>query len=146
MSTLRAVALAAALTLAGTAQAQLLVEVALAPAMASQLFPPMSFPASSLRAAGGNSGMLIARVVDAANWTDWEVYQAIGLAASLEPGLVHQVQLDMVMAGFFAESTTTSEVGPERHTRIVFTDGSQRALLFVIRRGQELAWLVARGR
>lgn len=146
MSTLRAVALAAALTLVGAAHAQLLVEVALAPAIASQLFPPMSFPASSLRAAGGNTGTLIARVPDAANWTDWEVYTATGLAASLEPGLVHQVQLDMAMAGFFAESTTATERGPERHTRIVFTDGAQRALLYVIRSGRELAWLVARGR
>lgn len=146
MSTLRALALAAALTLVGAAHAQLLVEVALAPAIASQLFPPMTFPASSLRAIGGDTGPLIARVPDAAAWTDWEVYTATGFAASLEPAFVYDVERGLLMAGFFRESTTATDVGAERHTRVVFTDGAQRALLYLIRSGRELVWLVARGR
>jgi len=146
MDSMRAIGLAALLTLAGAAQAQLLVEVALAPAIASQLFPPMSFPASSLRAVGTGTAPLIARVPDAAAWTDWEVYTASGLAAALEPGLLHQIETGLALDGFFRETTTTTQLGAERHTRAVFVDGDRRALVYLIRADRELVWLVARAR
>jgi len=146
MTTLRALATALLLAFAGSAQAQLLVEVALLPAIASQLFPPMSFPASSLRAQGAGTGAVIARVPDAAVWTDWEVYTATGLVAALEPALVYDVERGLLMDGFFREETTNSQVGAERHTRIVFVEGDRRALLYLIRTERELVWLVARNR
>lgn len=146
MRTVRSLALAAILVLSGAGSAQLLVEVALAPAIASQLFPPMSFPASSMRAVGSGTEAIVARVPDGASWTGWEVYTATGFAASLEPAFVYDVERGLLMEGFFRESTTTTEVGPERHTRVVFSDGTQRALLYLIRSGRELVWLVARNR
>lgn len=146
MTRIRTLALALTLALSGVATAQLLAEVALAPAIASQLFPPMSFPASSLRAVSGDVGPIVARVPDATAWTDWEVYTATGLAAALEPALIYDVERGLLVAGYFRESTTQTDVGTERHTRIVFTDGAQRALLYLVRTPRELVWLVARGR
>jgi hypothetical protein len=132
----------------GIAGAQLLVEVALAPAIASQLFPPVSWPSGSLRALGSGVDALVARVVpDRDAWRDWEAYTAGGLAASLEGALVYGVERDLLMQGLFRAETTETTVGSERRTRVVFSDGgSQSALLVVLRSGQELVWLVARGR
>lgn len=130
------------------ASAQLLAEVALAPAIASQLFPPVSWPSGSLRAVGSGVDALAARVVpDHAQWRDWEAYTAGGLAASLEGALVYGVERDLMVQGLFRAETSETTVGGERRTRVVFSDGGgQRALLVVIRSGQELVWLVARGR
>lgn len=131
----------------GAASAQVLAEVALAPAVASQLFPPVSWPSGSLRAMGADADALIARLPGNAEWRDWEVYTATGLAATLEPALTYGVERDLLVAGLFRAETTTTTVGAQRHTRVVFSDGAnQRALLHVIRSGQELVWLVARGR
>ncbi len=148
MRSLRVAIAALTLTLLGmVAQAQLLVEVALAPAIASQLFPPVSWPSGSLRAAGTGADALIARVPDHGEWQGWEVYTATGLAASLQPALVYGVERDLMMQGLFRAATNETGVGAEHHTRVVFSDGgTQRALLYVIRSGQELVWLVARGR
>jgi len=131
----------------GGASAQVLAEVALAPAIASQLFPPVSWPSGSLRALGAGADALIARLPGNAEWRDWEVYTATGLAATLEPALTYGVERDLLVQGLFRAETTTTTIGAERHTRVVFSDGAtQRALLYVIRSGQELIWLVARGR
>ena len=146
MRTARSLVLAAILALSGAGTAQTLVEVTTVTAIASTLFPQMSFPASSMRALGSGTEAVIARVPDAAAWTGWEVYTATGFAASLEPAFVYDVERGLLMADFFRESTTTREVGPERHTRVVFSDGSQQALLYLIRNGRELVWLVARNR
>lgn len=148
MHRLRALALTLALVLAaGQATAQLLAEVALMPAIASQLFPPIQWPSGSLRAVGAGADRLIARVPGHGEWQDWEVYTASGLTASLEPALTYGVERDLMMQGLFRAETAETPVDAERHTRIVFTDGgAQRALLYVIRSGQELVWLVARGR
>jgi hypothetical protein len=98
-----------------SASAQLLAEVALAPAIASQLFPPVSWPSGSLRAVGSGADALVARVVpDRANWQDWEVYTAGGLAASLEGALVYGVERDLMMQGLFRAETTETTVGAER--------------------------------
>lgn len=130
------------------AGAQVLAEVALAPAIASQLFPPVTWPSGSLRAVGSGVDTLVQRVVpDHAQWRDWEAYRAGGLAANLEGALVYGVERDLLMQGLFRAETSETTVGPERRTRVVFSDGgSQRALLVVIRSGQELVWLVARAR
>ena len=145
MNPLRAIILCAVLAVAGVGQTQLLVEVVLAPAIASQLFPPMSFPTSTLRAVDG-TGPLIARVPDAVAWTDWEVYTATGFAAALEPAFVREIELNLLMEGYFRSETTVTDAGAERHTRVVFADGERLALLYLIRSGPELVWLVARGR
>ena len=146
MTNLRALGLAAVLALAGVGHAQLLAEVVLVPAIASQLFPPMSFPASSLRAQGTGTERIIAKVPDAVAWTGWEVYTATGLAAALEPAFIHNVEVSLSLEGFFREETSTTQVGPELHTRVVFTDGASGALLYLIRVDRELVWLVARSR
>ncbi len=131
----------------GLASAQLLAEVALAPAIASQLFPPVSWPSGSLRAVGNGADALIARVPGHADWQGWEVYTATGLVANLEGALVYGVERDLLMQGLFRSQTSDTVVGSERHTRVIFSDGgSGRALLYLIRSGQELVWLVARGR
>ncbi len=148
MRKLKTFTLALLLVIAGgTASAQLLAEVALTPAIASQLFPPVSWPSGSLRAVGDGADALVARVPDQAAWQGWEVYTATGLAATLEPALVYGVERDLLMQGLFRAETSETTVGNERHTRVVFSDGgAQRALLFVIRSGQELVWMIARGR
>jgi hypothetical protein len=146
LSRLLIVALAVA-SLAPIASAQLLAEVALAPAIASQLFPPVSWPSGSLRAVGSGADALIARVPGHAQWQGWEVYTATGLAANLEGALVYGVERDLLMQGLFRSETSDAQVGNERHTRVVFSDGgSATALLYLIRSGRELVWLVARGR
>jgi len=146
MRPVRTLALAAILALSSVGTAQLLAEVMTVTAIASTLYPQMSFPPSSMRAVGSGTEAVIARVPDAAAWTGWEVYTATGFAASLEPAFVYDVERGLLMAGFFRESTTSTEFGPERHTRVVFSDGTQQALLYLIRSGQELVWLVARNR
>jgi hypothetical protein len=146
MRTTRSLVLAAILALSGAGTAQTLVEVTTVTAIASQLYPAMSFPPSTLRALGSGTEAVIARVPDAAAWTGWEVYTATGFAASLEPAFVYEIERGLLVDGFFRESTTTREVGAERHTRVVFSDGTQQALLYLIRNGRELVWLVARNR
>ena len=147
MQRLRIVTVVLVLAIGGTGNAQLLAEVALAPAIASQLFPPVSWPSGSLRAVGSGADALVARVPGNAEWQGWEVYTATGLAATLEPALVYGVERDLMMQGLFRAETSNASVGTERHTRVVFSDGgAQRALLYVMRSGQELVWLVARGR
>lgn len=149
MHRVRSTLIAVVLLLApGVASAQLLAEVALTPAIASQLFPPVSWPTGSLRAVGSGVDALVARVVpDRADWRDWEAYTAGGIAASLEGALVYGVERDLLMQGLFRSETTETTVGSERRTRVLFSDGGTRtALLVVLRSGQELVWLVARGR
>jgi hypothetical protein len=146
MTRLRAFCLTVVLAVAGVGQAQLLAEVMTVTAIASQLYPSMTFPPSSLRAVGAGTGPLIARVADASSWTDWEVFTATGFAAALEPAFVRDVELALLMEGFFRTETTVTEAGAERHTRVVFVEGDRRALLYLIRSGPELVWLVARGR
>jgi hypothetical protein len=85
----------------------------------------MSFPPSSLRAVGDGTGPLIARVPDAAAWTDWEVYTATGLVAALEPAFVYDVELNLLMDGYFRSETLVTEIGAERHTRVVFVEGDR---------------------
>jgi hypothetical protein len=139
------VGLLAVLVIAPVARAQTLGEVMLVTAIMSELHPVRSLPSGSLRAAGPGAEALIARLPDAASWTDWEVYTATGVAARLEPGLVHNVETELAVAGFWRTSREESTQNDERHVRYLF-EGDGRVLLHVIRSGDTLVWLLARGR
>jgi hypothetical protein len=139
------VGLLAVLAVAPAARAQTLGEVMLVTAIMSDLHPVGSLPSGSLRAEGPGAVALIARLPDAAAWTDWEVYTATGLAALLEPGLVHNIETELMVAGYWRVSRDASTVGSEHHVRHVF-EGDGRVLLHVIRSADTLIWLLARGR
>lgn len=126
--------------------AQFLADTLVATAIASQLYPGVQFPSGTLRAVEAPPS-LIARVPDAAAWTSWEAYTARGLGTRLVPAHIHQLTNAFAVAGFFEASRSEAPVGDEVHTRTEFAgpDGG-RALLYVIRRGDDIAWLVARQR
>lgn len=147
-SRLRPVLLSLALLLAAPAAlAQTLVEVTLVTAIASQLHPVLSWPAGSLRASGSGTTAVIARVPDAHAWTDWEVYTSSGLASRLAPALLQQAETGLAAEGYFRAHQQERQVGGETHTRIEFEGmAGARALLYVVRAGEELVWLLARGR
>lgn len=142
---LRRTLLVAVLALAPVAGAQSLLEVTLVTAIMSDLYPGLHLPSGSLRALGTGTQAVIARVPDAAAWTDWEVYTAAGLAAALEPALVYNIETGLFLDGFERTETTPTQEGATTVTRVVFThlDG-RRALLVTFRTGQELVWLLAR--
>jgi hypothetical protein len=139
---------AAALAFAPLAVAQTLVEVTTVTAIVAQLQgATVQLPSGSLRAMGTGTGPVIARVPDAASWTDFEIYTAQGIAAALEPALVYGVERDLFMVGFERAETTPSQLGATAVTRVVFAhaDG-RRALLTTFRTGREFVWLLARSR
>lgn len=128
-------------------RAQTLVEVTLVTAIASQLYPVVSLPSGSLRAMGSGTAAIIARVPDAHAWTDWEVYTANGLASRLAPALLNQVETGLAADGYFRVRSEETQVAGESRTRVEFEgDRGAKALLFLIRSGEELVWLVARSR
>lgn len=148
MTRFRALAVAAALALAPLAAAQTLVDVTVTTAIVAQLQgATVQLPSGSLRAMGAGTAAVIARVPDADAWTDFEVYTATGIAASLEPALVYGVERDLFVAGFERTETSASQDGATAVTRAVFAhaDG-RRALLTTFRTGRELVWLLARSR
>ncbi|CAN5807770.1 hypothetical protein BH23DEI1_BH23DEI1_12260 [soil metagenome] len=136
-----------ALVLAGPpAHAQTLGEVVLVSAIGSQLHGVSALPSGSLRAEGPGAAALIARLPDAANWTDWEVFTARGIVMALENALVHSVETELMVAGIGRVSRDESTFGDERHVRFVFEGEGRRVLLHVIRGGDSLVWLLARAR
>jgi hypothetical protein len=138
----------AALAFAPLAVAQTLVDVTLATAIVAQLQgATVQLPSGSLRAQGAGTAAVVARVPDAASWTDFEVYTATGVAAALEPALVYGIERDLFVAGFERAETTPSQLGATAVTRVVFAhaDG-RRALLTTFRTGREFVWLLARSR
>lgn len=133
--------------LSSPVRAQTLAEVTLVTAITSQLYPVVSLPSGSLRANGTGTAAVIARVPDAHAWTDWEVYTATGLASRLAPALFNQVETGLATEGYFRMRSEETQVAGESRIRVEFEgDGGAKALLFVIRSGEELVWLVARGR
>ncbi|HKI56278.1 MAG TPA: hypothetical protein VKB31_03935 [Trueperaceae bacterium] len=126
------------------AHAQLLADVTLSAAIATEFDPSLHLPSGSLRAVGSGTEALIARVSDKERWSGWEVYAARGLAAGLQNDYVHQVATAFALDGYFESGSRTTTVGPETRTRIVFqgADGGER-LLYVIRTSQEVVWLTA---
>ncbi len=127
------------------AHAQLLADVMVSTAIATEFDPSIHLPSGSLRAVGSGTDAIIARVSDRDRWTGWEVYVARGLASHLQNAYVHQVETAFAVAGFFESDQKTSKVGAETRTRIVFegSDGGKR-LLYVIRTSQEVVWLTAK--
>ncbi len=135
----------------GVANAQLLADVMVTTAISATFDSTVRFPSGSLSAQGPGVDALIASVPDSADWTDWEVYVARGVAANLQPGFVHNVTTAFAVAGYFeserAENSVQTASGPQVRTRILFEggDGALR-LLYLIRSDQEVAWLIARSR
>lgn len=143
----RAGALFAIFALLGLAPAQgLLLDVTLSSAIAAQLNPGLQLPRSSLRAVGPGADAIIARVADAAEWTDWEVYTATGYLRNLQPLFAHNLATSFALIGMWESERAETEVGNELHTRYVFDDGVDRALLYVIQAPSEVVWMIARGR
>lgn len=139
---------AAALAFAPLAIAQTLADVTVTTAIIAQLQgATVQLPSGSLRAQGAGTAAVVARVPDAASWTDFEVYTATGIAAALEPALVYGVERDLFMVGFGRAETTPSQLGATAVTRVVFEhpDG-RKALLTTFRTGREFVWLLARSR
>lgn len=147
MKPLRSTLLAVAVALTPLAAAQTLADVMLTTAIASTLYPGVRLPSGSLRAVGAGTAPVIARVPDAAAWTDWEVYTATGIVAALEPALMNNLETGLFLDGFERVETTPTNDGATVTTRVVFAhaDG-RRALLVTFRQPRELIWLVARSR
>lgn len=143
----RALAAVGALVLFGGTLAQgLLLDVTLSSAIAAQLNPGIRLPRNTLHAVGPGADAIIARVPDAADWTDWEVYTASGFVRNLQPAFAHNIATEFALAGLFESERSETEVGGEAHSRFVFDDGIERALLYVIRTPTEVVWMIARGR
>jgi hypothetical protein len=125
--------------------AQTLAEMQLVTATAAQLNPAISLPRGSMRAVGDASS-IIAKVPGNQNYSDWEVYTATGVVANLQAAFVNQVTASFAGAGYFSSEQSEKTVGSAMHTKYVFTDDAgSEALLYVIRDGQELIWLIAKG-
>ena len=138
------------LTVLATARAQLLADVLVTTAISATFDSSVRFPSGSLSAVGAGADALIRRVPGSSSWTDWEVYVARGVAANLQPGFVHNVATSFALAGYFEAERSESNVmnggSSEVHTRIVFDGPSGQRILYLVRSGQEVAWLTARSR
>jgi hypothetical protein len=140
-------ALLVAAVAAGTAPAQTLGEVTLVTAIASQLHPVTSLPRGTMRAEGAGVPALLARVPDAAAWTDWEVYTVTGVLVALESALLRTVETEYAVAGLSRASSDERRVGDlEVHVRYVFEGPGERRLVYLIRGPERLVWMLARAR
>lgn len=132
------------------ARAQLLADVMVATAISATFDSSIRFPRGSYSAVGAGADALINRVPGSSSWTDWEVYVASGIAANLQAGFVHNISTSFAVAGYFEEERSESSVAHggtnEVHTRIVYDGPSGKRLLYLVRSGQEVAWLTARSR
>jgi hypothetical protein len=127
------------------ANAQTLAEMQFVTATAAQLNPAISLPRGSMQAVGDASA-IIAKVPGHQNYSDWEVYTATGIVANLQPAFISQVSSSFAGAGYFLNDQSEKTVGAATHTKYVFADDAGiEALLYVIRDGQELIWLIAKG-
>jgi hypothetical protein len=129
----------------GFTNAQTLAEISFVAATSAQLNPAISLPRGSMRAVSDASS-IIAKVPGNQNYSDWEVYTASGIAANLQPAFVSQVSSSFAGAGYFVSEQSDKTVGSATHSKYVFSDDmGGTALLYVIRDGQELVWLIAKG-
>ncbi|WP_299430470.1 hypothetical protein [uncultured Meiothermus sp.] len=125
--------------------AQTLVEVTTVAAIASTLDASVRFPSGSFRA-GRGSDAIVARIPDGSRF-NLEVYAARGLAARLQAGFVQQILTSFAVAGYFVERQQETQVADETRTRFDLKDGAGRAaILFVVRRGDELVYAFGRAR
>lgn len=133
------------------AHAQLLADVMVTTAIQSQFNSAVSLPRGTMRASGAGTAELLARVDDAAAWTDWEVYTLGGVVTGLSNAAFHEVSTAYAVAGYFEQQRSERQrVGPaanETHTRVVYVgEAGDLRLLYFIRTAQEVVWLTARGR
>jgi hypothetical protein len=125
--------------------AQTLVEVTAVAATASTLDPSVRFPSGTFRA-GRGSEVIAARIPDAARF-NLEVYVAEGLAARLHAGFVQQILTGFAASGYFLSNQQETQVAGETRTRYDLTDSAGRsAILFVVRRGDELVFVFGRAK
>lgn len=128
------------LLLGAPALAQTLVEVTTVAAIASSLDASVRFPSGSFRA-GRGSEAIVARIPDASRF-NLEVYAARGVAARLQPGFVQQILTGFAAAGYFVENQQETQVAGEVRTRYNLRDeAGKAALLFVVRKGDELVFV-----
>jgi len=121
------------------ALAQTLVEVTTIAAIASTLDASVRFPSGTFRA-GRGSEAVAARIPDASRF-NLEVYVAKGLAARLHAGFVQQILTGFAASGYFVGHQQETQVAGEVRTRYDLSDGTGRAaLLFVVRKGDELVF------
>lgn len=143
----RAGAVVAAFALVGAVLAQgLLLDVTVSSAIAATLNPGIRLPRNSLHAVGPGAEAVVARVADSAEWTDWEVYTATGFVRNLQPLFAHNLVTSFALVGLWESERSETVVGEEVHSRFVFDDGIDRALLYVIQAPSEVVWMIAKGR
>lgn len=127
------------LLLGAPALAQTLVEVTTVAAISSTLNANVRFPSGTFRA-GRGSEAIVARIPDASRF-NLEVYAARGVAARLQPGFVQQILTGFAAAGYFVENQQETQVAGEVRTRYSLRDEAGRAaILFVVRKGDELVF------
>ncbi len=142
---MKAFFLAFVLLLGPSALAQTLVEVTTVAAIASTLDPSVRFPSGSFRA-GRGSEAIVARIPDAGRF-NLEVYAARGLAARLQPGFVQQILTGFAAAGYFVENQQETQLMGETRTRYDLKDSAGKAaILFVVRKGDELVFAFGKAR
>jgi len=127
------------------ALAQTLVEVTAVAATISTLDTSVRFPSGTFRA-GRGSEAIAARIPDAARF-NLEVYVAKGLAARLHAGFVQQILTGFAASGYFLSNQQETQVAAETRTRYDLTDSAGRpAILFVVRRGDELVFVFGKAK
>jgi len=127
------------------ALAQTLVEVTTVAATISSLDASVRFPSGSFRA-GRGSEAIVARIPDASRF-NLEVYAAKGLAARLQAGFVQQILTGFAASGYFVGNQQETQVAGETRTRYDLTDGAGRAaILFVVRKGDELVFVFGKAK
>jgi hypothetical protein len=127
------------------ALAQALVEVTTVAAIVSSLDASVRFPSGSFRA-GRGSEAIVARIPDASRF-NLEVYAAKGLAARLQAGFVQQILTGFAASGYFVGNQQETQVAGEVRTRYDLTDSAGRAaILFVVRKGDELVFVFGKAK
>lgn len=146
----KALALSVLMTVAwfsGQAAAQTLAEVQMVSAATAQLNPAIRLPSGSYRAVGPGAAAFVARLApaDRRGFGEWEVYEATGLTARLQPAYVHQLTAAFAVAGMYQSSRTEKTVAGATHTRYVFEDTTGgRVLLYTIRSSDSFIWVLAK--
>lgn len=144
MNILRMAVLVGFLSVPSMGAAQLLAEVTLTTAIASELYPGVRFPRGTLRADGPGSGAFVASLPGAGAFGDWEVYTATGLVARLEPAFVRDIVNGFAVAGMFEVERTEQTSGARTIVRYLFSDGTTEAALYVVSDANATAWAVGR--
>lgn len=131
--------LAVLLSFSVPAFAQTLVEITTVAAISSTLDSSVRFPSGSFRA-GKGSEAIVARMGDGDRF-NLEVFAARGVAARLQAGFVQQILTSFATAGYFVNNQQEQSSGGETRTRYNLSDDAGgMAVLFVVRKGDELVY------